>query len=49
MSKVVGTIFFILVLIVVVFGIVSFSAEFFFGRSLMAFIKDFMFVVFTKQ
>ena len=49
MSKLVGTIFFILVLIVVVFGIVSFSAEFFFGRPLMAFIKDFMFVVFTKQ
>ena len=49
MSKVVGTIFFILVLIVVVFGIVSFSAEFFFGRPLMAFIKDFNFLYFGRK
>jgi hypothetical protein len=48
MSKVVGGILFILVLIIVVFGVVSFSAEFFFGRPLMAFIRDFIFVVFKK-
>ncbi len=48
MSKILGSILFILVLIIVVFGIASFSAEFFFGRPLMAFIKDFMFVVFRK-
>lgn len=47
MSKL-GGILFILVLIVVVFGIASFSAEYFFGRPLMAFIKDFIFLVFKK-
>jgi len=49
MSRVVGTIFFILVLIIVAFGIVSFSAEFFFGRPLMAFIKDFNFLYFGRK
>ena len=48
MSKVVGTIFFILVVIIVAFGIVSVSAEFFFGRPLIAFIKDFNFLYFGK-
>jgi len=43
-----GGILFILILIVVVFGIASFSAEYFFGRPLMAFIKDFIFMVFKK-
>jgi hypothetical protein len=47
MSKL-GGILFILILIVVVFGIASFSAEYFFGRPLMAFIKDFIFMVFKK-
>jgi hypothetical protein len=43
-----GGILFILILIVVVFGIASFSAEYFFGRPLMAFIKDFIFMVSKK-
>jgi hypothetical protein len=47
MSKL-GGILFILILIAVVFGIASFSAEYFFGRPLMAFIKDFIFMVFKK-
>jgi hypothetical protein len=47
MSKL-GGILFILILIVVVFGIASFSAEYFFGRPLMAFIKDFIFMVSKK-
>ena len=47
MSKL-GGILFILILIVVVFGIASFSAEYFFGRPLMAFIKDFIFMVLKK-
>ncbi|MGH7853038.1 MAG: hypothetical protein ACREP3_06330 [Candidatus Binatia bacterium] len=42
MSKL-GGILFILILIIVAFGIASFSAEFFFGRPLMEFIEDFLF------
>ena len=44
-----GGILFILVLIMVVFGLAAFSAEFFFGRPLMAFVKDFIFLFFHKQ
>ena len=43
-----GGILFILILIMVVFGIASFSAEYFFDRPLIAFIKDFIFLVFKK-
>ena len=42
MSKI-GAILFVVLLLVVVFGIVSFSAEFIFGRPLMEFVDDFMF------
>lgn len=44
MSKI-GGIFFIVVLVIIVFGIISFTAEFLFGRPLMAFIEDFIFLV----
>ena len=47
MSKI-GGIFFIVVVIIVLFGIISFAAEFFFGRPLMAFIKDFIFLLSRK-
>ena len=47
MSKL-GGILFTLILMVVVFGIASFSAEFFFGRPLMDFINDFIFMVSRK-
>jgi hypothetical protein len=47
MSKL-GGILFVFILIIVVFGIASFSAEFFFGRPLMEFIKDLVFIVFKK-
>jgi hypothetical protein len=44
-----GSVFFIFVLIIVVFGLASFSAEFFFDRPLMALVKDFIFLLFRKQ
>jgi hypothetical protein len=47
MSKL-GGILFVLILLIVVFGIASFSAEFFFGRPLMEFIEDLLFIVFQK-
>ena len=47
MSKLGGTLF-ALLLIIFVFGIASFSAEFFFGRPLMEFIKDLVFAVSKK-
>lgn len=43
-----GGIFFILIMIIVVFGVISFTAEFFFGRPLMAFVKDFIFMLSRK-
>jgi hypothetical protein len=47
MSKV-GTVIFFLLLIVVAFGLVSFSSEFFLGRPLMEVLQDFWFVAFRK-
>ena len=47
MSKL-GGILFVFILIIVAFGIASFSAEFFFGRPLMDFIEDFVFIVFKR-
>lgn len=47
MSKL-GGLLFVFILIIVVFGIASFSAEFFFGRPLMEFINDLVFIVFKK-
>jgi hypothetical protein len=47
MSKV-GSLFFVFILVILAFGIASFAAEFFFGRPLIAFIKDFMFMYFHK-
>jgi hypothetical protein len=43
-----GGVFFFFDLILIVFGVVSFTAEFVFGRPLMEFIKDFIFLVFRK-
>ena len=48
MSKTGGIIFFI-VLILIVFGVIVVASEFFFGRPLIAFIKDFVFLLFRKQ
>jgi hypothetical protein len=48
MSKTGGIIFFI-VLILIVFGVVVVASEFIFGRPLIAFIKDFVFLLFRKQ
>jgi hypothetical protein len=47
MSKL-GGLFFVFILIIAAFGLASFAAEFFFGRPLMAFVKDFIFMVFHK-
>lgn len=44
MSKL-GGILFVLILIVVAFGLLSFSAEFFFGRPLMEFVEDLIFML----
>jgi hypothetical protein len=43
-----GGILFAVILLVVVFGIVSFSAEFIFGRPLTEFFDDLMFLIFKK-
>ena len=48
MSKTGGIIFFI-VLILIVFGIIVVASEFIFGRPLIAFIKDFVFLLSRKQ
>ena len=47
MSKTGGIIFFC-VLILIVFGVIVVASEFLFGRPLMAFIKDFVFLLFRK-
>lgn len=47
MSKFGAVIFFIL-MIVVAFGVISFSSEFFLGRPLMDVVSDFVFMVFRK-
>ena len=47
MSKLGAVIFFILI-IVVAFGLVSFSSEFFLGRPLMEVLQDFWFVAFRR-
>jgi len=47
MSKL-GGILFVFILLIVALGIASFSAEFFFGRPLMDFIEDLVFIVFKK-
>jgi hypothetical protein len=43
-SKFGGVIFF-LILLIAAFGIISFSAEFFLGKPLMAVVKDFLFLL----
>jgi len=48
MSKV-GTVIFFLIIIVVAFGVISFSSEYFLGRPLMEVVGDFLFMVFRKQ
>jgi len=47
MSKI-GTIIFFLVIIVVAFGVISFSSEYFLGRPLMEVVGDFLFMLFRK-
>ncbi|MGH7793491.1 MAG: hypothetical protein ACREQ2_01095 [Candidatus Binatia bacterium] len=47
-SKIGGVIFF-LILLVGAFGIISFSAEFFLGKPLLAVVKDFLFFMSRKQ
>jgi len=47
MSKM-GGILFLVILLVVIFGLISFSAEFLFGRPLMEFVDDLMFKFFHK-
>ena len=47
MSKI-GGIFFVIILILLVFGIVAFAAEFIFGRPLMESVDDLMFRFFHK-
>ena len=47
MSKLGPVVFFILI-IVVAFGVISFSSEFFLGRPLMDVLRDFLFVAFRK-
>ena len=42
MSKL-GGVLFVLILLVVLFGIISFAAEYFFGKPLMEFINDLIF------
>ena len=46
-SKIGGVIFF-LILLAAVFGIISFSAEFFLGKPLMAVVKEFLFLIYRK-
>ena len=48
MSKL-GGILFVFILIIVAFGIASFSAEFFFWPAAMDFIEDFVFIVFKGE
>jgi hypothetical protein len=47
MSRIGAVIFFTL-MIVVAFGVVSFSSEFFLGRPLMEVVHDFWFALFRK-
>jgi hypothetical protein len=44
-----GGLLFFLILLIAIFGIISFSAEFFLGKPLLAVLKDFLFVVQHKQ
>jgi len=48
MSKI-GTVIFFLVIIVISFGVVSFTSEYFLGRPLMEVVGDFVFMLFRKQ
>jgi hypothetical protein len=47
MSKI-GAVIFFLLMIIVTFGIVSFSSEFFLGRPLMDVVQDFWFALFRR-
>ena len=47
MSKI-GTIIFFVLIIVVAFGVISFSSEYFLGRPLMEVVGDFLFMLFRK-
>jgi len=48
MSKI-GTVIFFVLIIVVAFGVVSFSSEYFLGRPLMEVVRDFLFMLFRKE
>ena len=47
MSKI-GTVIFFVLIIVIAFGVVSFSSEYFLGRPLMEVVEDFLFMLFRK-
>ena len=47
MSKI-GTVIFFVLIIVVAFGVISFSSEYFLGRPLMEVVGDFLFMLFRK-
>ena len=44
-----GGLLFFLILLIAIFGIISFSTEFFLGKPLVAVLKDFLFFVQHKQ
>ena len=44
-----GGLLFFLILLIAIFGIISFSTEFFLGKPLVAVLRDFLFVVQHKQ
>ena len=47
MSKI-GTVIFFVLILIVAFGVVSFSSEYFLGRPLMEVVGDFLFMLFRK-
>jgi hypothetical protein len=47
MSKI-GTVIFFVLILIVAFGVVSFSSEYFLGRPLMDVVGDFLFMLFRK-
>ena len=45
MGRGIGAVIFFLLLLVVVFGLISFSSEFFFGKPLMKVVQEFIFML----
>jgi hypothetical protein len=41
----IGGVFFYLILLVAIFGIISFAAEFFLGKSILALVKETLFLI----